>query len=394
MKKILACMAAVAVLAACTNDDHYSWDNNFRDLTDSDTLRIAIAYSGTTVTVTGDSYGYVSADGAHVTVKSASNRFVELSLSGSTDDGSLLIFSWKKLGIVLNGVSITNPQGAAINNQCGKSFYVSTARGTVNNLSDGASYAVKLGLTGDTIDQKATLFSEGQIYFRGEGTLNVSGAAKNGIASDDYVVIESGEMNVSVAATGSNGIKVNDGFTVSGGTLTIDVKADGARGVKNDSYTTIKGGTTTITTSGDCLIETTDGVSDTTSCAGIKCDSLFTMESGSLTITSKGDGGKGINCAQNVEMKGGTLLVTTTGSNHVGKPKAVKSDTGIVLSGGSFTAKAEYTYQSSKGKTKYIWACDNGKDIDEDEDEVEDCVTIVGTPTKKEIVKNSVVVIF
>ena len=159
---------------------------------------------------------------------------------------------------------------------------------------------------------------------------------------------------------------------------------------KNDSYTTISGGTTTITTSGSCKMDTTYVTSesfmvDTTSCAGIKCDSVFTMTAGSLTILSTGDGGKGINCSQNIEVSGGTLLVETEGGNNESKPKAVKSDTGIILSGGSFTARTDKS-----------WACDNGYDSDTETDAqiAQKRVTIIGTPQTQSLSKKEVIVVF
>lgn len=335
MKKIVAFLTIALAFTACTNDDKYDWDNDFADKTDTDTLNISIAFNGTSTIVTGDDEGFVSVSGANVTVKSNTNKFLLLTLSGSTEDGSLLIYSWKKLGLLLNGVNMTNPNGPAINNQCGKSFYVITAEGSTNTLTDGTTYAAApLSLSGETIDQKGTLFSEGQIYFKGTGTLNVNGNAKNGIASDDYIVFESGIVNVNVASTGSNGIKVNDGFTINGGTLNIDVKADGARGIKNDSFTSINGGTTTINTSGDCLIETIDGVADTTSCAGIKSDSLLLVTGGTLNITSTGDGGKGINCSMEYQQTGGILIITTTGTKNQSNPQGLKADGNITISGG------------------------------------------------------------
>lgn len=375
MKKLSTLLLAALAFVACSNDDNYTWDDNFADRTSSDTICITINYQGDQVTVEGDVWGYVSADGAHVTVKSSANRFLQLQLSGTTTDGSLIIYSWKKVGVLLNGVSITNPHGPVINNQCGKSFIVTTAPNTVNTLADGAEYQMALGLKGDTISQKATLFSEGQIYLRGTGTLQVNAQAKNGIASDDFIVVEGGTISVDVAATGSNGIKTNDGFTINGGTLTVSVAAKGARGIKNDARTTIAGGTTTITTTGDCLVETVDGITGTTSCAGIRCDSLFQMTAGQLTITSSGDGGKGINSDQQVLFQGGKLLVTTTGGNQLGKPKAVKASNGIIVSGG--------TFQASCLKS---WACDNGSDSDEPEDHI----TVNGTPTTKIIQKRNV----
>lgn len=380
MKKIFAYIAIAVSMSACVNDDQYSWEEDFADRTSTDTLSIGIAFNGSNVTVTGDENGYVSVSGADVTVKSSSNKFLQLVLSGSSNDGSLLIYSWRKLGVVLNNLTLTNPDGPAINNQCGKSFYITSAEGTINTLTDGTTYATApTNAKGDTIDQKATLFSEGQIYFNGTGTLNVNGNAKNGVASDDYVTILSSTINIKVASTGSNGIKANDGMFIKGGNLTIDVSADGARGIKNDARTEISGGTTTIITRGACKIETIDGITDTTSCAGIKSDSLFTMTAGTLAITSHGDGGKGINCSENIELNGGSMTVKTEGDNKIGKPKAVKSDTGIILRGGKFHAEC-----------KKSWACDNGSDSDEPEDHL----TIVGTPVSKTIGKRLVEVSF
>jgi len=380
MKKFVAFIAFVLGLNACVSDDEYSWESDFSDRTATDTLRINITYNEGAVYVTGDEKGFVTANGAHVVVRSNTNQFLLLTLSGKSNNGSLLVYSWKKCGVMLNNLSLCNPQGSAINNQCGKSFLVMLASGSVNTLTDGVEYAqAPISSTGDEIDQKATLFSEGQIYFRGTGSLMINGFAKNGIASDDYLVFEGGNIVVNMATTASNGVKANDGVDILGGTLTIDVKAHGARGIKNDARTTISGGLTTITTSGDCKIETTNGITDTTSCAGIKSDSLFTMTAGVLNISSSGDGGKGINCAADILVRGGQLTVATTGSNNVGKPKAVKSDTGIILSGGYF-----------KATCKKSWACDNGV---ETEDPLQR-VTVIGTPTLRSIGKREVIVEF
>ena len=370
----LLCCGAAAALTACVNDDtdFSAYINEQAPTASNDTIRIL--YSGTTATVSGDSHGIVSVSGADVTVNDpTSTSAMVLVLSGTTPNGSLLVYRSLKYEVVLNGVSITNADGPAINNQCGKAFHLTLANGTVNTLTDGTVYAEQ------SYDQKGTLFSEGQIYVEGTGALNVNGNGKNGIASDDYVIFRSGTVNVNVAATGSNGVKVNDGFTIEGGILNIDVKADGARGIRNEARTTIAGGNTTITTSGDCKIETLDGIVDTTSCAGIKSDSLFVMTAGTLTITSTGDGGKGINCTENIELSGGTMVVTTTGDNDMSKPKALKSDTGIIVSGGSLTATVSKS-----------WACDNGTESDEPADRI----TIIGTPVTKTLTKKLVKVQF
>lgn len=334
MRKLLLSILAIAGLIACQNDDSYSID----DFVGNDTL--TISYNGSTATVGALPYFVsVSTNGAHVIVNSFTSKYLVVSLSGTTTDGSLLVFSNKKYEIRLNGVTINNPKGPAINNQCGKSLHITLPAGTTNTLTDGTDYAeAPLNANGDTIQQKATLFSEGQIHFMGQGTLNVEGNSRNGIASDDYINFEGGTINVNVSATGTNGVKANDGVFIFDGTLTIDVKADGARGIKNDARMEISGGTTTITTSGNSKIETVDGIVDTTSCAGIRCDSLMTMTAGTLTIVSTGEGGKGINADGAIEFKGGKLDVQALGSEEISKPKGVKSTTGITLSGGTFHA--------------------------------------------------------
>ena len=103
------------------------------------------------------------------------------------------------------------------------------------------------------------------------------------------------------------------------------------------------------------------------------------MTGGKLTMTSSGDGGKGVNCADVVTIKGGTFSAITTGSGDDGKPKAVKGDKGIVLSGGSFYAKVDKS-----------WACDNGTDSEV----ASERVTVVGTPSEAVYAKKEVKVVF
>ena len=117
-------------------------------------------------------------------------------------------------------------------------------------------------------------------------------------------------------------------------------------------------------------------MADTTSAACIKCDSLFTMSGGTVTLKSTGDGGKGIRCNENIEVSGGTLTVTTTGDNKEGKPKALKSDTGIIISGGYLKASVEKS-----------WACDNGTDSEDPADHL----TIVGTPMFTPVIEKRIV---
>lgn len=367
MKKIFYLMA-MACMMACQNDD-----TDFSAYINGASIHVInITYNGDKVTVTGDDKGYVSITGADVTVNATGkNDSLLLVLSGSTADGSLLVFRDKKYGIQLNGVSITNPDGPAINNQCGKALYLEVASSTKNTLVDGTAYDET-----KSYQQKGALFSEGQIFFSGAGELDVTGNCKNAIASDDYIVVDGWPIITAQSSTG-HGIKVNDGIWINGGTLDIKVTADAARGIKCDSVVVITRGDITIKTTGDCVYDEAEG--DYSSAACIKCDDAFTMTAGTLAMTSSGDGGKGLNCANIVNIKGGVFSAITTGSNEEGKPKAVKGDKGIILSGGSFYAKVK---KSS--------ACDNGVDTDVPSE----WVTVVGTPSETSYDKKEVKVVF
>ena len=377
MKKVMLFLMAAVLTVGCKNDDtDFSQYINGGASTTTTTV-INIVYSGTSVTVSGDTNGYVTTNGAHVTVNSGTaNDSLLLVLSGSTTDGSLLVYRQRKYGIQLNDLTLNNSNGPAINNQCGKALYLHVADGTTNQLTDGTSYAEL------TYDQKGALFSEGQMIILGTGTLSVTGNCKHAIACDDYIIIDE---NVTLRASSStgNGIKVNDGLWINNGTLDISVTADAARGIKCDSVVVITGGNTTITTSGVCIYDSSE--QDYSSAACIKCDYDFTMSGGTLTMTSSGDGGKGINSSAGVIFSGGTLSAITTGGNDEGKPKAIKATTGITVSGGSFYAQV-----------KKSWACDSGYGTDStsDAEMLANCVTVVGSPATKSIAKKQVQIIF
>ena len=375
MKKAILFLTAAALTAGCQNDD--TDFSEYINGTSSTTNVIYIVYSGTSVTVTGDTNGYVTTDGANVTVNTGNaTDSLLLVLNGKTTDGSLLVYRQKRYGILLNGVSIHHADGPAINNQCGKTLYLHVASGTANTLTDGTSY------TEQSYDQKGALFSEGQMVILGTGSLSVTGNCRHAIACDDYISIDEG-VTLNATSTTGNGIKVNDGLWINDGTLDISVTADAARGIKSDNVVVITGGTTTITTSGNCVYDSDEA--DYSSAACIKCDYDFTMSGGTLTMTSRGDGGKGINSSAGVVFSGGTLSAVTTGGNDNGKPKAVKAVTGITVSGGSFYAKVDKS-----------WACDSGygDDTTSDEEKLANCVTVSGSPATNNIAKKLVQIIY
>ena len=63
------------------------------------------------VTDTNDDFT-VTVNGNEVTIIYAGEAYVMYELSGTTNDGFFKLYSAKKQGVTLNGVSITNPNGA------------------------------------------------------------------------------------------------------------------------------------------------------------------------------------------------------------------------------------------------------------------------------------------
>ena len=291
---------------------------------------INIDLNGENAVITGTVPGVmVQTDGAHVTVVNMSGP-VKFVVSGQTSNGSLKFYGDKRFQILLNGAEITNPNGAAINNQGSKSLYVVVADGTVNHLQDGANYVMV-----DEEDQKSALFSEGQIIFSGHGELTVNAVCRAGIRSDDYIRIRPG-VKIYVNSTVLDGIRANDGIIIDGGVINVETTGDGAKGLRSEGPMTVNGGRVTAISHGDTRITTEDGVIDTTACAALACDTLLMVTNGTLRLRATGDGGKGLNAKQNVDFKGGALVAVAEGTKKIKKPKGVKIDGNFSISGGYF----------------------------------------------------------
>lgn len=284
--------------------------------------KITICYSRTSdATVSGDSYGYVSVDGNKVTVNNTGGEVLVYELTGTTTNGFFKVYGAKKQAIVLNGVSITNPDGAAINNQNKKRTFIAVY-GT-NTLSDSASaiYAQE----GEE-DLKAVLFSEAQLIFSGSGLLTVNALNRQGksaIVTDDYIrLMDSPTIKVNSGSGAGHGFKGKDYVQLSSGSLVVSTAADMKKGITTDGYVLVEGGTHMVTMTGGVAWDDED--SEYSGTAGVKADNYFAMTGGSLTIRNTGNGGKGINAGSydfdtenhtisDSYISGGTLTVTTTG---------------------------------------------------------------------------------
>ena len=275
------------------------------------TRKITITYSTSgSASVTGDYYGYATVSGNDVTVNNTGSEYIVYELTGTTTDGFFKLYSGKKQAVLLNDVSITNKNGAAINVQNKKTFV--EIQGS-NSLADGSSYTD----TPSGEDEKAALFCEDDLIFSGSGTLTVTAKGKAGITSDDQVRF-AGSPSISVSSSAGHAVRGKDAIYVDSGTINASTSANMKKGFTSDNLVQFDGGTTTIKVTGGTAYDSDEG--DYTSSAGVKADSTFYMNAGSLTITNSGAGGKGISVGTSdsgndckAYFNGGTVSITTTG---------------------------------------------------------------------------------
>ncbi len=289
-------------------------------------------------TVSGDDAGLVTISGNRVTANNTTSDVILYVLSGTTSDGFFKLYSNKKQAIMLNGANITNPTGAAINNQSKKRTFVVLADGTDNTLTDGTSYTD----TTEGEDMKACLFSEGQLIFSGRGSLDIDANCKAGIRSDDYVRFMPG-VDIMVDASSGNAIRGNDAVLITGGVINVRVSGTADKGISTDGYVQVDGGRTTVITTGGYEYDEEDD--DYSACAGIKADSLVRINAGEIYLSSTGTGGKGLNCDGKVYFNGGITRVITTGKRqkqgtYSVSPKGIKCDDDLTVTAGNIIVRA------------------------------------------------------
>lgn len=309
------------------------------------TISIVFAPSG--AAVSGDAKGIVTVNGNQVTADNTSTKEkVMYKLSGSASDGFFKVYSKNKQAIVLDGLDLTNPNGAAINNQGKKRCFV-VVNGS-NSLADGSAYSS----TPADEDEKAAFFSEGQLIFSGEGSLKVTAKGKSGISSDDYVRFVDNPI-ITVSSSAGHGIRGKDALVVSGGTLDVSVSAAMKKGMTSDSLVVFNGGVTTVKVTGGTAYDDED--QEYKASSGVKADKLFVMNAGSLTVSNSGQGGKGISGDDKGYFQGGSVTVNVTGSNFSSEDdtksaKAIKFDGDLYITAGEvYATAANHEAIESKG---------------------------------------------
>ena len=318
-KKLLAALLASALAAgmlptsACAASDYTTANATIISLTDS------------SATAKGKYTGY-EIDGTDVSI-TAAGTYV---FSGDCDNGSITV---KKgvtgVTIVLNGLTLTNDDSAAITlNKTAEASLIAAA-GTTNTVAD----------TEGSSDENAAVKvkSGAALAIGGTGTLTVDGNAKNGIkgAADAVITVAEVKLNINAAddglscddelnitggtlniTAGGDAVKASPdtgdtenpdttslgNVTISGGTLTLNAAEDG---IQADGDLTISGGTFHVKTNGGHTTALTD---DSASCKGFKAGKTLTVTGGTLTVDSADDA---LHASTDVTISGGTLTLAT-----------------------------------------------------------------------------------
>lgn len=278
----------------------------------------------------------VTIDGADVVVNN-DNTETELTfeLSGKTSNGSFLYNGNYKATIALNGVSINNPKGPAIDIQCGKRTQLELRKGTENVLTDGVGG-----------DWKAALYCKGHLEIDKAGTLNVKGNTKHAISAKEYLQLKKANGTINILGAVSDGIHCGQYFLAGGYNVHIsDIGGDGIQAELSgdeayaedyaDGSLWIQGGTFTIDCTGS-------------DAAGLKADTDIHINDAKSTpsclITMKGTGSKGMK-ANNIDIAAGDLSITDAGApltegTDVQTAKCISADASILISGGVLNLSA------------------------------------------------------
>ena len=244
--------------------------------------------------------------------------------------------------LLLDGVSITSPDGPAIHIKAAEKVVITLADGRESVLTDSPAYTLPDGED----EPNGALFSKEDLSINGTGTLRVIAQYDDGIVSKDSLVIADANIVISSrgdavrgkdsvtlyhaavsAAAGSDGVKSTNAADAGRGwiyvldsDLSIDAQRDGIQ-AETDLY--LNGGTYRITSGGGCLPEFRQTLAEPVR----KADRAAQRQAGGETETDS-ESAKGLK-AENIHVYAGTFAISS-------RDDAVHADGSITVYGGSF----------------------------------------------------------
>ena len=223
---------------------------------------VEIALNGDSITA-GEG---VSVTGSVATIQ----RTGTYRITGSLLDGQIVVDAPDaKVHLVLDGASITCQTSAPLFIADADRVTLTLAEGSQNTLTDGESYVFADGED----EPNATLFSKDDLTINGTGALTIQANYNNGIGGKDDLYILSGTISVTAQ---NNGIKGKDSLVISGGNLSVTAGGNGLKSSNTEDasrgYILIEGGDITVSAGED----------------GVEAETYVTVSAGNLTITTGG----------------------------------------------------------------------------------------------------------
>lgn len=307
-------------------------------------------------------------------------------ISGSSSNGSLIMYSTHNFFMALSSLSLSNTSTAAINIASEVSATLQL-RGT-STLADGTGHLINgalnsagdLSISGDSLNitgnDKHAINTEGTLtinsgsitvvnadtdglhanaFVQNGGSVIVNNCGSDGIETTTNCTISNGDVTINVSEIDSKGISVNGSFVMSNGQLDITTSGTTSKGIKADNQLVISGGTVTIHVNGedsnamscDTDIMVVGGdiniempVAD---CKGLNSNGTIAISGGTIDITSAGASNKGIKADDNITISAGTLTMNISGDNANG----ISSDVNVTVSN---TANITITTSALDGK--------------------------------------------
>ena len=259
-----------------------------------------------------DTVTELALSGEDVTISAAGTYL----LTGTLTDGQIVVEAGDadKVQLVLNGVSVTNSDGPAIEVRNADKVFLTLAEGSDNVLRDGDSYALAAGED----EPNACVYAKADLCVNGGGSLTIYGNYNHGIYTKDDLVITNGTVTVYAA---NDGLKGKDCVKICGGTITVEADGDGIQSNQDADaargYVSIDGGTFFITAG----------------CDGIQAETCLQVTAGTLTLKS---GGGSENASTKQDSGWGFWGAQTSASEETESAKGLKAGTALYLAGGEF----------------------------------------------------------
>ena len=276
----------------------------------------------------------------------------DFEVTGTLDDGQIVIDTEEKVKLRLSGMSLTNKNGSAVYVKNADKAYITLTEMSDNTLTDGENYT-----SGDE-NEKGCITSRDNLEIKGSGSLTLNGNYNHGIFSSNS--IEIGNGNITVKAK-NDGIHANDTLAISGGTVNVTAEGDG---LQAEEILDISDGEVNVTTTGEVKASTSNDFggrgemkdslqmtdeeiqsmreqmnnnqftqteesddSDDTSSKGIKADVMLDISGGEVTVNSTDHA---IHCTSDINITGGTLNLSSESKKGISCHGDVTIDDGDI----------------------------------------------------------------